>query len=110
MIDKQKKLYGNLLSLDMKKEEVLVVVEKFYSEWKTEKDFINLGQEILNYIKKEQINLDFVPIQSMIDDLINVEQPLCTPTEFEETIKSLVLKGKIYQPRKDCYKIAGKWV
>jgi DNA replicative helicase MCM subunit Mcm2 (Cdc46/Mcm family) len=109
-MNKEKKLYGQLLNLEMEKEEVLKVVEKFYSEWKTEKDFIDLGQEILNYMKKEQMNLDFVSIQSMIDNLINVEQPLCTPNEFEEAINSLVLRGKIYQPRKDYYKIVGKWV
>jgi DNA replicative helicase MCM subunit Mcm2 (Cdc46/Mcm family) len=104
-MNKEKKLYGQLLTLGMEKEEVLKIVEKFYSEWKTEKDFIDLGQEVLNYMKKEQINLDFVPIQRIIDNLINVEQPLCTPKEFEETINSLVLRGKIYQPRKDYYKV-----
>ena len=102
MINKQKKLYGNLLSLDMKKEEVLEVVEKFYSEWGNKTKVFAVKQAVIKFLKD---NGNICDKKIMFDIFINDNQPLCSPFDLEEAIKELELKGEIYQPRKEVFKL-----
>ena len=113
------------MKLDFRKEEVLEVVEKFYSEWNDldyeeqevtkidldlvinnkKKGQIFVREKVLEYLQKiREQGLDMVSEKTLIDEFINIETPLCSPFELEEAIKELELKGEIYQPRREYWK------
>jgi hypothetical protein len=109
-MNKEKKLYSQLLNLEMEKEEVLQVIEKFYSEWKSYEEIYKFHDIVFNYIKKEQFEnkVDFISKKQIFENLIDIEEPICTPNELEEIILELINCGSIYEPRKDCYRIMGR--
>jgi DNA replicative helicase MCM subunit Mcm2 (Cdc46/Mcm family) len=119
------KLYSTLLNLQMQKAKAFKVFEKFYSEWNDldyeeqevtkidldlvinnkKKGQIFVREKVLEYLQKiREQGLDMVSEKMLLDELVNVEQPLCSPFELEETIKELELKGEIYQPRREYWK------
>lgn len=120
------KLYSTLLNLQMQKSKAFKVFEKFYSEWNDldyeeqevtkidldlvinnkKKGQIFVREKVLEYLQKiREQGLDMVSEKTLIDEFINIETPLCSPFELEEAIKELELKGEIYQPRKEFFKL-----